>query len=90
MKNLLSIVVGLLFTLISCNDSVTISKSEYNKLKDVETQTKRTITFPETSRAGFDEWQIIQSSDGHDYLENNGYNDQVVMHYIECNKCKKK
>ncbi len=90
MKNILSIVVGLIFTLISCDDSVTISKSEYNKLKGVKTQTKRIIKFPVGSGAGFDDWEIIQASDGHDYLDNGGGNDEVVMHYIECNKCKNK
>lgn len=90
MKNILSIVVGLIFTLISCNDSVTISRSENNKVKDTKTQTKRTITFPEESRAGFDEWEITQASDGHDYLNNNRGSGYVLIHYIECNKCKKK
>ena len=90
MKNRISIVVGLLFTLISCDDSVTISKSEYDRLKGVKTQTKRTITFPEGTGASYDNWEIIQASDGHDYLDNAGGNDEVVMHYIECNKCKKK
>lgn len=86
MKNRLSIVVGLLFTLISCDDSVTISKSEYNKLKGV----KRTVTFPERSAAAYDDWEIIQASDGHDYMENEGGNDYILMHYVECSKCKKK
>jgi hypothetical protein len=74
---------------------ISIPESEYNelmynKLKGNRVQTKRIITFPEGSSAGFDEWEIIQSSDGHDYLENNGGSDQILMHYIECNKCKKK
>lgn len=90
MKNILSIVVGLIFTLISCDSRVTISQSEYNRLKGINTHTKRIITFPEESDAGFDEWEIIQASDGHDYLENNGGSGYVLMHYIECNKCKKK
>ena len=90
MKNRLSIVVGLLFTLISCDSRVTISKSEHDRLKGIKTQTKRTITFPEGTGASYDDWEIIQASDGHDYLDNAGGNDEVVMHYIECNKCKKK
>lgn len=90
MKNVLSIVVGLLFTIISCDSRVTISQSEYDKLIGINTQTKRTITFPEGSSASHDNWKIVQASDGHDYLENGGGNDQVLMHYIECNKCKKK
>ena len=93
MRNILSIVVGLLFTFISCgtnSDEVVISKEEYSKLKGEAIVTKRTITFPEGSGAGFDDWEIIQASDGHDYLDNGGGNDQILMHYIECNKCKKK
>ena len=89
MKNILSIVVGLVFTIISCDSSVTISKSEYDISKD-KSQTKRIITFPEGTGASYDDWEIIQASDGHDYLDNAGGNDQVLMHYIECNKCKKK
>lgn len=90
MKNVLSIVVGLLFTLISCDDSVTISKSEYDKLKGVKVGVERTVTFPESSTAKNMEWKIIQASDGHDYLENKSGNAYILMHYIECNKCKKK
>jgi hypothetical protein len=90
MKNILSIVVGLIFTIISCDSRVTISQSEYDRLKGINTQTKRTITFPEESRAGFDDWEITQASDGHDYLDNNVGSGYVLMHYIECNKCKKK
>ena len=89
MKNILSIVVGLLFTIMSCDSRVTISKSEYDISKD-KTQTKRIITFPEGTGASYDDWEIIQASDGHDYLDNAGGNDQVLIHYIECNKCKKK
>lgn len=89
MKNILSIVVGLLFTIMSCDSRVTIAKSDYDISKD-KSQTKRIITFPEGTGASYDDWEIIQASDGHDYLDNAGGNDQVLMHYIECNKCKKK
>lgn len=90
MKNVLSITVGLLFTLLSCDDSVTISKSEYNKLKEIKIQTKRTVAFPESSNASYYIWEIIQGSDGHDYMENNGAKSYLLMHYVECSKCKKK
>jgi hypothetical protein len=84
--------VLLLFTLFSCgDDTVTISKSEYNKLKG-KPKIKRTVTFPSESRANyFGDWKIIKASDGHDYLENDGgpnwLNSYIIMHYIECNKC---
>jgi hypothetical protein len=90
MKNILSIVVGLIFTIISCDSRVTISQSEYNKLKGIKIQTKRTITFPESSNASYYIWEIVQGSDGHDYMENNGAKSYLLVHYIECNKCKKK
>jgi hypothetical protein len=89
MKKLTTIL--LLFTLFSCgDDTVTISKSEYNELKGIKPKPKRTITFPENSNAnnGFT-WKIIKASDGHDYLENDGYHSYIIMHYVECNKCKK-
>ena len=90
MKNILSIVVGLIFTLISCESRVTISQSEYDKLIGINTQTKRTITFPEGSVAKNMDWYIIQGSDGHDYMENGDGSSYILMHYIECDKCKKK
>jgi hypothetical protein len=91
MKKLTTIL--LLFTLLSCgDDTVTISESEYNQLKGIKLKTKRTITFPQGSNAGnaLDlDWEIIEASDGHDYLENNSYHGYIIMHYVECNKCKK-
>jgi hypothetical protein len=69
MKKLTTIL--LLFTLFSCgDDTVTISKSEYNQLKGIKQKTKRILTFPEGSNANYNyEWKIIKASDGHDYLE---------------------
>lgn len=89
MKNRLSILVGLIFTFISCDDSVTISKSEYDKLKGVKVRPAK-VTFQESSDADQYRWEIIKGSDGHDYLENNAIKSYILMHYIECNKCKKK
>ena len=88
----LGMVVGLLFTFISCgtnSDEVVISKEEYSKLKG-EVVSKRTITFPKESTAENMDWKIIQGSNGHDYMENGNGNGYILMHYIECNKCKKK
>jgi len=89
MKKLTAIL--LLFTLFSCgDDTVTISKSEYNQLKGIKPKTKRIVTFPSESRANnFGDWEIIKASDGHNYLENNGGSSYIIMHYVECNKCKK-
>ena len=88
MKKLTTIL--LLFTLLSCgDDTVTLSKDEYNRLKGIKPKTKRTITFPDGSQANDCDWEITESSDGHDYLENNAGNGYIIMHYVECNKCKK-
>jgi len=81
MKNILSIIVGLLFTFMSCNNSSSKGETIVNK---------RTITFPDESVAENMSWQIIQASDGHDYMENGKGSGYILMHYIECNKCKKK
>ena len=88
MKNTLLILLGLLLTFTSCSDSVTIPKSEYDKLKGVKIPLKRTVTFPEKSTADYHEWVIIKCSDGHDYLENEGGSGFIIMHYVECQKCK--
>lgn len=89
MKNLTTIL--LLFLLFSCGaDTVTISKSEYNQLKGIKSKRKRTVIFPEGSNANNQfNWKIIKASDGHDYLENDGFHGYIIMHYVECNKCKK-
>jgi hypothetical protein len=88
MKKLTTIL--LLFTLLSCgDDTVTISESEYDQLKGIKLKTKRTLTFPEGSQANVWDWEIIEASDGHDYLENNSDDGFIIMHYVECNKCKK-
>jgi hypothetical protein len=81
MKNILSITVGLLFTFMSCNNSSGKGETIVNK---------RTITFPEGSVAKNMDWYIIQGSDGHDYMENGDGSAYILMHYIECNKCKNK
>lgn len=77
----------ILYTLLlaSCSSNdVTISREEYNKLKG-----KRIVTFNKGSCASEFNWRIIRGSDGHQYLENSGNAyAYVMMHYIECKKCK--
>ena len=72
-----------LILLFSCDDKITIS-SEKN---EIELKVIKTISFPK----GFNtyRWRVVTASDGHDYMENNGGNDYVIMHYVECTKCKK-
>jgi len=70
----------MLLTIVSCVEKrVTISESEPSK----------EITFPSYSKADTWSWQVIKCSDGHDYLESNGDHGYIIMHYVECNKCKK-
>jgi hypothetical protein len=90
MKSIVLLGLMLLLTFTSCSDSVTIPKSEYDKLRGVKIPLKRTVTFTEKSTADYHEWTIIKCSDGHDYLENDGGNGFIIMHYIECQKCQKK
>ena len=35
-------------------------------------------------------WHVVQGSDGHEYMENNGGNAYVLLHYPGCVKCSKK
>jgi len=77
MKQLLTILPLLL--LFSCD----------YKPVTIEPKTIKTISFPEGSTSNRNKWKVINASDGHDYMENNGGNDYIIMHYVECNKCKK-
>ena len=71
---------AMLLTMVSCVEkSVSISKSEPSK----------EITFPSYSKANNYSWQVIKCSDGHDYLESDGNHSYIIMHYVECKKCKK-
>jgi hypothetical protein len=35
-------------------------------------------------------WHVVQGSDGHEYMENNGNNAYVLIHYPDCVKCLKR
>jgi len=90
MKKLITI-LSVLF-LFSCNESVTISKKEYNKLKGDTVKPEYSkhliIGNDDENRNKF----LIQlGSDGHEYAHNiNTYfYAYVCFHYIDCKKCKK-
>lgn len=81
-----ALIFGLLLALVGCSEAGT----KVNIAQDIVKRTPSAITFTERSRASGCRWNIIKSSDGHDYLENDGYKDYIIMHYVECGKCKKK
>ena len=81
-----ALIFGLLLALVGCNETWT----KVSITQDIVKRTPSAITFTERIRASVCIWNIIKSSDGHDYLENDGYKDYIIMHYVECGKCKKK
>lgn len=90
MKKLIFI---LLIGLFSCNDnSVTISKQEYYKLK----KDTALLHYPKHFKLydevlDFNETGIVLASDGHEYLvTHSGTYGQNVEHYIDCEKCKRR
>lgn len=73
-------IILLLLILSSCDDKITLFP------EDVKIEGK-TVTFPEDSNRH--KWKIVTASDGHDYMENDGGPNYIIMHYVECVKCKK-
>jgi len=89
MKNILIILTLFLF---SCNDSVTISKEEYNKLKGdtVKPEYPKPFKFREPSfGANWANWAIVLGEDNHEYLVNNKGDGFGFIHYPDCKKCKR-
>ena len=85
MKKLITI-LSVLF-LFRNNESITISKEEYNKLKkDIESTKLIQINEKGNTR----EYRISVGSDGHEYMTNCINCDwKVLIHYPDCKKCKK-
>jgi hypothetical protein len=87
------ILILTLFSLViaSCtNDTVNISKEEYNKLKTGEVQRKYPKPFEllYTENLNFGDKAIILGSDKHEYLITNfGWQSENIEHYIECELC---
>ena len=94
MKNLihvLMLLMALIFT--SCNDNVTISKDEYNKLKGDTLKSEYPKPFElyteGLSWGGDTNTGIVLGSDNHEYLVwNYGSYSCNVEHYIDCKLCK--
>ena len=83
MRKISLILVSVL--LFSCGNSeeVSISKEEYNRLKDI-----KPLEYPKEIIIDEDTWDITLSSDGHEYCSKNRRSSSYVcFHYIECKKC---
>lgn len=88
MKKLLVFIC--LVVLSSCTtDTVTLPKDEYYQLKGIKQS-----EYPKPYKIYGDfhidaEWQIVLGQDGHEYLENDGGNGYVLIHFPSCKKCTK-
>lgn len=85
-KFILSILVALLVS--SCNESVIISKEEYNKLKGDTVKPE----YPKLFSVNDKDYSISLGSDGHEYygiyLGIGGYSGETkFFHYADCKKC---
>ena len=88
MKKLITI-LSVLF-LFSCNESVTISKEEYDKLKGdtIKPEYPKLVRITEYERDI--KYEISLGSDGHEYMSNCiSCNWKVLIHHPDCKKCKK-
>lgn len=89
MKNFIfSILVALLVS--SCNESVTISKEEYNKLKGdtFKPEYPKTVNIINAPKFADTEFVVYLGSDGHEYQK---HKESHVLdqwsHYADCKKC---
>ena len=79
--------ISSLFLLFSCGDdeTVTIDKQEYNRLKGIKpSEYPKEVTIDEMT------WDLTLGSDGHDYCSNGGGNAYVCFHYVDCKLCAKR
>lgn len=93
MKNLihvLMLLMALIFT--SCNDNVTISKDEYNRLKGdtLKSEYPKPFKLYTEGLSSYDnDTGIVLGSDNHEYLVwNYGSYSYNIEHYIDCKLCK--
>lgn len=94
MKKIVLSCIMLSLLMVSCKevpkneDSVVISKEEYQQLKQ-----SKVAEYPKPFElVGYDDTGadagIIMGSDGHEYLITRyGYNDETQSHYIDCKIC---
>lgn len=84
MKKITFILTLIMF--VSCdNNTITISKDEYNQLKGVKLQSyPKPFRFLNSTRGT---WHIILGENGHEYLANEELHEYVCMYYIDCILC---
>lgn len=88
MKYILTILSLILITSCGNNETIEISKSEYNKLIG-DTLLPKPFKLYRSELDYLDDG-VVFASDGHEYLViNNNSNTMNVEHYIECRKCQK-
>ena len=95
MKRILILLVTIIFASSCSNapasDEVTMSKSEYKKLKGLDSTYPKQFNFLneayDMTDRGLLEFSIILGEDNHEYLANSGYNAYVLTHYPECKLC---
>lgn len=96
MKKLIAILFFILaFT--ACSSDVQMSKDDYEKLLIKAGVEKEVYSKPwklfikENNNVFSGQTGIVYASDGHQYLViDYGLNKQVIMHYIDCEFCKKR
>jgi len=73
------------FLVFSCGNSetVTVSKEEYNRLKNIPPP--KIITFSE----GQKNKEVVVASDGHEYYQQQVEYYIIYLHYIDCKLCAK-
>jgi hypothetical protein len=85
------ILVLAIISLASCKkaeDSIVISRDEYNQLKNQEVNVyPKPFTYDDTDIPAGDAG-VLLGSDGHEYLQSNsGMNSENLSHYVDCIKC---
>ncbi len=85
------ILVLALVCLASCKkaeDSIVISRDEYNQLKNQDVNVYPKPFTVDDELIGDRYSGILLGSDGHEYLQtNHGLNAETLIHYVDCIKC---
>jgi hypothetical protein len=81
------VLISSLFLFFSCGneETVTIDKQEYNKLKGIKPS-----EYPKKITIDGRDWDITLGSDGHEYCDNNRGKAYVCFHYVDCKLCAKR
>jgi hypothetical protein len=92
MKTILIIVLATIYLSSCTNDvrdpnEIVISKSEYNKLKGIDTLYPKAFHFISPTYYQDTDFHIILGEDKHEYLDSDGGNTYILIHYPECKLC---